>query len=70
MGGPLTATSTVNIAVTHSDLPPVNTIPGVQNTADATPLVFSSSNGNAISVSDADSGGGGEQISLSVTSGR
>ena len=69
VGGPLTATSTVNIAVTHADLPPVNKVPGVQNTADATPLVFSSSNGNAISVSDADSLGGVEQISLSVTSG-
>ena len=69
MGGPLTLTSTVNIAVGHTDLPPVNTVPGVQNTANATPLVFSSGKGNAISVSDSDSGGGVEQISLSVNQG-
>ena len=70
VGGPLTATSTVNIAVTHSDLPPVNTVPSAQNTPDATPLVFSSSSGNAISVSDADSLGCVEQISLASVAAR
>ena len=69
VGGPKTATSTVTINVTHTDLAPVNTVPGAQNTADATPLVFSGGNGNAISVSDADSQGGVEQISLSVSHG-
>ena len=69
VGGPLTATSMVTINVTHTNQAPVNTVSAAQSTADATPLVFSTSNGNAISVSDADSGGGIEQISLSVGNG-
>ena len=59
-----------NVAVANGvNQAPVNSVPSAQNTADATPLVFSSGKGNPISVSDADSGGGVEQISLSVTSG-
>src|SRR5262249_57432928 len=68
-GGPLTTTSTVTINVTHTDLAPVNTVPGAQATADATSLVFSTGNGNAISVADADSQGAVEQISLTVSHG-
>ncbi len=66
VGGPLTATNTVSIQVTHTNVAPVNTLPGTQSVADDTPLVFSASNNNAISVSDADSEGGVEQVQLSV----
>jgi hypothetical protein len=60
---------TMTVNVTQVNQPPVNTVPAAQSTADATPLVFSVSNGNAISVIDADSGGNIEQISLSVGNG-
>ena len=54
-GGPQTATSTVGITVNHVNQPPVNTVPGPQSTNQNTALVFSSANGNAITVADSDS---------------
>ena len=66
LGGARQTSSSVTINVTHTNLAPVNTVPAAQPTADATPLVFSTANGNAISVSDADAQGGVEQIALSV----
>ena len=49
--------------------PPVNTVPSPQTTDEDTSLVFSSANGNAISVNDADAGGNPVEITLKVTNG-
>ena len=51
-GGPQTATNTVNVTVNHVNATPVNTVPGPQTASENTALVFSSGNGNPISVSD------------------
>jgi hypothetical protein len=69
LGGPLTASSTVNIAITHVDRAPVNTIPAAQSVNDNTTLVFSSGNGNQLSVADSDANGSVEQVALTVGSG-
>jgi VCBS repeat-containing protein len=57
------------VSVTGADIAPVNTVPGAQSVAEDTSLTFSSGNGNAISVSDADAGGGIESITLSALHG-
>lgn len=46
---------------------PVNTVPAAQSTPEDTPLVFSSGNGNAVSVADVDNGT--LTVTLSVTHG-
>ena len=51
-GGPQTATNTVNVTVNHVNATPVNNVPGPQTASENTALVFSSGNGNQISVSD------------------
>jgi Domain of unknown function (DUF4394)/Bacterial Ig domain/Calx-beta domain/Domain of unknown function (DUF4214) len=48
---------------------PVNTVPGPQATNEDTPLVFSSGNGNQISISDPDAGANPVQVSLTATNG-
>ncbi|MCO6454279.1 MAG: cadherin domain-containing protein, partial [Pirellulaceae bacterium] len=49
--------------------PPVNTVPGAQSTNEDTPLVLSSANGNQVSTSDIDVGGGVMRVTLSVLHG-
>jgi len=52
----LTDTQDINVTVTNvNDVSPVNTIPGDQSTPQNTPRVFSTANGNVISVADSDS---------------
>ena len=68
-GGTLTASSTIAITVNHLDLAPVNAVPGAQSTNENAALVFSSATGNAITVSDSDSGGNSEQVMLGVSNG-
>jgi hypothetical protein len=48
---------------------PVNSVPSSRTVAEDTNLVFSSANGNAISISDADASGGNESVTLSVLHG-
>jgi hypothetical protein len=48
---------------------PVNTIPTAQTTNEETNRVFSSGNGNQISIADADAGTSSLQVTLSVTNG-
>jgi hypothetical protein len=48
---------------------PVNTVPGPQTTAQDTSVRFSSTDGNAIAVSDADAGNNEIEVTLSVDSG-
>src|SRR5437762_2583279 len=50
------APKTMTINVTAVNDPPVNTVPLAQTTPGNTPLVFSTANGNAISVADVDAG--------------
>ena len=51
------------------NLPPVNTVPGNQTTAEDTDLTFSSGNGNQISISDPDAGSNEVEVTLSVNNG-
>ena len=48
---------------------PTNSVPGVQTIKENNSLVFSSANGNAISVSDSDAGANPLEVTLSVTNG-
>ena len=48
---------------------PVNQVPGAQNLAQDGSLIFSTGNGNAISISDVDAGSGVEQATLDVAHG-
>jgi len=66
-GGPLSDTDTLSITVQQNDQPPVNTVPGPQSVGEDTALVFSTGNGNAISVSDPDSNP--VKVTLTVTHG-
>ena len=59
-----TATETASITVTGVNDAPVNSVPGVQSTAEDTPLVLSSGTGNQISISDVDAGGNPLQVTL------
>ena len=53
-----------------ANVAPVNTVPAAQTVNEDTALVFSSANGNAITVSDADAGTiNAMQVTLSVTNG-
>ncbi len=62
------ATATLSTSITATNDAPVNTVPGAQNTNEDTNLVFSSGNGNQISISDVDASGNVE-VTLSVTNG-
>ncbi|MDQ5826753.1 MAG: cadherin domain-containing protein [Chloroflexota bacterium] len=57
------------INVNPLNRPPVNSVPGAQTASEDTDLVFSSANGNAISVSDPDPATGDVKVSLEVLSG-
>ncbi|HEX5308817.1 MAG TPA: Ig-like domain-containing protein [Solirubrobacteraceae bacterium] len=59
-------TATVTLSVERVDLSPSTSVPGSQSLAENSSLVFSSAGANAVSVEDADSEGGAEQVSLSV----
>ncbi|MFC3197672.1 Ig-like domain-containing protein [Parapedobacter deserti] len=68
-GGSQEDTVTVTLVVTAVNDAPVNTVPGAQSVDQDGVLVFSTGNGNAISVSDADAGGGSILVSLTATNG-
>ncbi|MDB5303423.1 MAG: uncharacterized protein JWM97_972, partial [Phycisphaerales bacterium] len=57
------------ITVTAVNNAPVNHVPGLQTVNEDTPIVFSTTNSNAISITDVDSDGGIEQVTLSATGG-
>jgi large repetitive protein len=62
-----TSTATVTVTVVPVSDPPINRVPGAQGTAEDTRLVFSTANGNALSISDADDGT--QTVTLAVTNG-
>jgi Domain of unknown function (DUF4347)/Bacterial Ig domain len=68
-GGALNDTDNVAITVTAVNDLPVISLPGPQGTTQNTTLVFSTANGNKISVSDSDAGGNVVQITLAATNG-
>ncbi|MBX7116012.1 MAG: tandem-95 repeat protein [Myxococcaceae bacterium] len=67
-GGSSTATVTINVGPVND--PPVNSLPVAQTVAEDGMLTLSSTNGNLISVSDVDVGGGLLQVTLSASNGR
>jgi hypothetical protein len=62
-------TDTVNVTVDPVNDAPTNTVPGAQVTNEDTSLVFSTANGNRISVSDIDVATGNMRITLAATNG-
>ncbi len=62
-----TAAKTVSVAAANDA--PVNTVPGTQTTTTNTAKVFSTGNGNLISVTDVDAAGGTMQVQLVSTNG-
>ena len=71
-GGGGLATSpnqTFVVTVIPTNRAPVNTVPGSQSTMVNTPEVFSSANGNALSVSDSDAGSSPIQLQVISTNG-
>ena len=64
-----TSEFSVNTAVVLKNLAPVLSVPTSQSIGENVPLVFSSADGNGITVFDVDSEGGIEQLSLAVNSG-
>ncbi|GJE77141.1 Ig-like domain-containing protein [Methylorubrum suomiense] len=67
--GGTTETATVTVTVRPINDAPVNGLPAAQTTAEDTGLVFSSGNGNAITVSDLDAATGNLTTTLSVAHG-
>src|SRR5678815_3676573 len=68
-GGVLTDTDNVAITVNAVNDAPVNTVPPAQSTNEDTALVFSSGNGNLISISDVDAGSNSVRVTLTATNG-
>ncbi|MBD9357825.1 cadherin-like domain-containing protein [Methylomonas albis] len=52
-----------------TNIAPVNTVPAAQTSNEDTAKVFSSANGNAITIADVDAGGANNEITLTVTNG-
>ncbi len=63
----LSILSTVTVVAVNDA--PINAVPGTQTTPEDTPLVFSTTNGNAISVSDPDLAEGALEVTLTATNG-
>ena len=68
-GGPLTTTNTLTINVSSVNDAPVNNLPASQTINEDNPLVFSSGNGNLLSITDVDAGAGQEIVTLTATHG-
>ncbi|WP_427306299.1 VCBS domain-containing protein [Cupriavidus sp. H39] len=62
-----TAHQTITVNITGADDAVVNSVPVAQSVNEDTPLVFSTANGNALSISDVDSGS--HTVTLSATAG-
>lgn len=68
-GGEKTDTKTVTLNVTAVNDAPVNNVPGAQTASQNIALGFNTANGNAISISDVDSGNGLMTVTLTATNG-
>lgn len=58
--------NTLTVNITSVSSTPVNSVPGAQNTNEDTNKVFSSANGNQITITDVDAGALVNQVTLSV----
>jgi len=68
-GGADLLAESLTITVTAVNDVPVNTVPGAQSISEDTSLIFSSGNGNLISIGDVDSGLSSVSVTLSVGNG-
>jgi hypothetical protein len=68
-GGEKTDTKTVTLIVTAVNDAPVNNVPGAQTASQNIALGFNTANGNAISITDVDSGNGLMTVTLTATNG-
>src|SRR5207248_2285336 len=68
-GGAQTDTDTINFTVSAVNDTPVNSVPAAQSTNEDTALVFSSGNGNLISISDVDAASGAMRVTLTASNG-
>lgn len=68
-GGEQTDTKTVTLNVTAVNDAPVNNVPGAQTASQNVALGFNTANGNAISISDVDSGNGLMTVTLTAVNG-
>ena len=66
-GGALSDTDTIGITINAQNDPPINSVPGTQATLPNTAEVFSTANGNLISISDAESTSA--QVTLTAVNG-
>ena len=69
-GGAKSDTDTLSLNTTPANQPPVNTVPGAQAINEDDPLVFSSTNGNAITVADPDAGANPVKVTLTANNGK
>ena len=63
------ATDTASLTINAINDAPVNTVPGAQVAIRDLALVFSSGNGNLVSIADVDAGAASVQVQLTVTNG-
>ncbi|HEX8200129.1 MAG TPA: Ig-like domain-containing protein, partial [Isosphaeraceae bacterium] len=68
-GGPAFSIDYILLTINAVDDAPINTVPGIQATAEDTALVFSAGTGNAISIADVDAGTAEVEVHLVVTNG-
>ncbi len=68
-GGVDTVSKTFTVTVNPVNDAPRNHVPAPQTTKEDTPLVFSTANGNAVTVSDVDAGTGTATVILTATNG-
>ena len=68
-GGGQTASASITLDIAAVNDAPVNIVPGSQQTAGGSPLVFDAAHGNAIRIQDVDAGGGRLLVTLSADHG-
>ncbi|MDL5038615.1 DUF4347 domain-containing protein [Comamonas sp. Y6] len=68
-GGSQTDHTTVTLTITAVNDAPVNSVPGTQSVLQDGTLMFSTGNGNALSIADVDVGGGTMRVTLTASNG-
>ncbi|MFZ6045561.1 DUF4347 domain-containing protein [Pseudomonas sp. CR3202] len=68
-GGSQTGSTSLTLVVSAVNDAPVNSVPGSQTVLENGNLVFSTGNGNAVSIADVDAGGGTVQVTLTASNG-
>ncbi|RYF26361.1 MAG: tandem-95 repeat protein [Flavobacteriales bacterium] len=68
-GGAKSDSDVISITITAVNDAPVNTLPGTQTTAEDIQKIFSTANGNLISINDVDAGAANLEITLTAVNG-